>query len=341
MAFTSDMRRWCDMSLKDTVTISQKNYPADNSHYICTVELEVKLLKPKIKPPQSKFDTEEMARSASGTFSGCPLTVGQSFTAEFSETKFVIKVTSRETGTPSVDGFVNKKKQSHGLLFQSSELHFQKAPDATGFNLTGAARGRGSRKAIISPEWNFSKMGIGGLDAQFQTMFRRAFASRVLPPDVVEKLGLRHCKGMLLYGPPGTGKTLIARKLAEMLNGAEPKVVNGPEIFSKFVGEAEKNIRELFEDAEKEEAEKGDDSRLHVIIFDEIDAVCKARGSVTSGTGVHDTVVNQLLTKIDGVDALNNILIIGMTNRKDMLDEAILRSGRLELHIQIGLPDKN
>jgi vesicle-fusing ATPase len=71
----------------------------------------------------------------------------------------------------------------------------------------------------------------------------------------------------------------------------------------------------------------GDDSPLHIIIFDEIDAICKSRGSTKDGTGVHDTIVNQLLTKIDGVDALNNILLIGMTNRKDMLDEALLRSG--------------
>ena len=86
--------------------------------------------------------------------------------------------------------------------------------------------------------------------------------------------------------------------------------------------------------------EKGDSSDLHIIIFDEIDAICKARGSSRDGTGVHDTIVNQLLTKIDGVDALNNILLIGMTNRKDMLDEAMLRPGRLEVMIEIGLPDE-
>merc|ERR1712079_703311 len=92
-------------------------------------------------------------------------------------------------------------------------------------------------------------------------------------------------------------------------------------------------------DAKAEQDEKGDESSVHIIIFDEIDAICKARGSTSGGTGVHDTVVNQLLSMIDGVDALNNILVIGMTNRKDLIDTALLRSGRLEVHLEIGLPD--
>ena len=138
---------------------------------------------------------------------------------------------------------------------------------------------------------------------------------------------------MLLHGPPGTGKTLIARQLAACLNCAEPKVVNGPELFNKFVGGTEKKIRELFGDAIAEQKEKGEESGLHVIIFDEIDAICKERGSSSNDT--HSNAVNQILTMIDGVDALNNTLVIGMTNRKDLIDNALLRPGRLEVHLEI------
>lgn len=151
---------------------------------------------------------------------------------------------------------------------------------------------------------------------------------------------MKHVRGILLYGPPGTGKTLIARQIGKMLNAREPKIVNGPEILNKYVGESEANMRKLFADAEEEWRRCGSNSGLHMIIFDEIDAICKQRGSQAGSTGVHDTMVNQLLTKLDGVEQLNNILVIGMTNRRDMIDEALLRPGRMEVQLEISLPDE-
>ncbi|CEL07496.1 hypothetical protein ASPCAL10653 [Aspergillus calidoustus] len=228
---------------------------------------------------------------------------------------------------------------ARAILTQHTSINFYK--DAQSDIQIKPAKNRPAANAIIQPDFNTEKMGIGGLDSEFHTIFRRAFASRIFPPDIVAKLGIQHVKGILLYGPPGTGKTLLARQIGKMLNAREPKIINGPEVLNKFVGQSEENIRKLFADAEQEYKEKGDESGLHIIIFDELDAVCKQRGSgAGGGTGVGDSVVNQLLSKMDGVDQLNNILLIGMTNRKDMIDDALLRPGRLEVHVEISLPDE-
>jgi vesicle-fusing ATPase len=192
---------------------------------------------------------------------------------------------------------------------------------------------------IVKKEFNFEALGIGGLAEEFGIIFRRAFASRLYPASFIKKTGIQPVRGLLLYGPPGTGKTLIARQIAKMLNAREPKIVSGPEVLNKYVGLSEENIRGLFKDAEAEYKSKGDNSGLHIIIFDELDAVCRQRGSRADSTGVGDSVVNQLLSKLDGVEQLNNIIVIGMTNRKELIDEALLRPGRLEVHVEIKLPD--
>eukprot|EP01061_Rhynchopus_euleeides_P016963 TRINITY_DN2830_c1_g2_i2.p1 TRINITY_DN2830_c1_g2~~TRINITY_DN2830_c1_g2_i2.p1 ORF type:complete len:713 (+),score=331.92 TRINITY_DN2830_c1_g2_i2:115-2139(+) len=194
---------------------------------------------------------------------------------------------------------------------------------------------------LLKTEFNFASYGIGGLDSEADQVFRRAFASRIFPNSFLTRLGVNHVKGIMLYGPPGCGKTLMARQIGKMLNCRKPVIVNGPDILSKYVGESEANVRKLFAEAEKEQAEKGDESELHLIIFDEFDAIVKQRGSTKDNTGVSDNVVNQLLSKIDGVDSLNNVLLVGMTNRKDLIDEALMRPGRFEVQIEIRLPDKH
>jgi ATP-dependent 26S proteasome regulatory subunit len=189
-----------------------------------------------------------------------------------------------------------------------------------------------------------SKLGlsfdaVGGLDAQLQSIVRRVLASRA-HPAAARRLGVAHVRGILLSGPPGCGKTLLARELARLLGAREPQIVNGPEILDKYIGEAEKKVRELFAPAELEYQVAGDDSALHIIILDEMDAIARKRGTMTSDTtGVRDSVVNQLLAKMDGVKEASNVLVVGLTNRPELLDPALLRPGRLEVHLRIELPD--
>jgi len=108
------------------------------------------------------------------------------------------------------------------------------------------------QKEIFNKKFNFNDIGIGGLDSEFSKIFRKIFTSRLYPQHIMNKLGINHVRGMLLYGPPGTGKTLIARKIAQCLKTREPKIVSGAEMFDKYVGGSEKNVRELFAEAEAE-----------------------------------------------------------------------------------------
>lgn len=279
------------------------------------------------------IDCEALSGLVASHFLNQVFTIGQVFAVDFSGIPMRLKVNS----VLVVKANDTDPDSRRGQFITGSTCTFTKARD-TPIKLTKQSSGGGNR--IFKPDFDFSKLGIGGLDKEFNDIFRRAFASRVFPAEVVQKMGINHVRGMLLFGPPGCGKTLIARQIGKVLNSKEPKVVNGPEILDKFVGESERKIRDLFADARQDQEENGEESELHIIIFDEIDAVCKARGSSRDGTGVGDSVVNQLLTQIDGVDSLNNVLVIGMTNRKDMLDEALLRPGRLEVQMEINLPDE-
>ncbi|XP_030371496.1 vesicle-fusing ATPase 2 [Scaptodrosophila lebanonensis] len=341
VGFSLVQRKWATLSINQEIDVRPYRFDA-NSDIITEVSFETDFLQKKTIT-QEAYDSDEMAKEFIMQFAGMALTVGQTLVFSFKDKKLLgLAVKTLEALDPKTIGDGKEPKTRNvrfGRILGNTVVQFEKAENSV-LNLQGKSKGKIVRQSIINPDWDFGKMGIGGLDKEFNAIFRRAFASRVFPPELVEQLGIKHVKGILLYGPPGTGKTLMARQIGTMLNAREPKIVNGPQILDKYVGESEANIRRLFADAEEEEKRLGPNSGLHIIIFDEIDAICKARGSVAGNSGVHDTVVNQLLAKIDGVEQLNNILVIGMTNRRDMIDEALMRPGRLEVQMEISLPNE-
>ncbi|KAJ9633027.1 transport between ER and Golgi ATPase protein [Knufia peltigerae] len=341
IGLSEPQRSWMGVALTDQVSAELYDpFAQGGQAYIGSMDIEIGFASTR-KVTDVPYDQDDLAKEITKLFNSQMFAPSQRFLMDLKSVPLNMTVKTVQLADFSEKSApTTSDPMARGILTPQTQINFFK-DGRTPINLKASSR-RPAANSIIAPDFKFEDMGIGGLDKEFATIFRRAFASRVFPPGLVEKLGIQHVKGILLYGPPGTGKTLIARQIGKMLNAREPKVINGPEVLNKFVGQSEENIRKLFADAEKEYKEKGDESGLHIIIFDELDAVCKQRGSgAGGGTGVGDSVVNQLLAKLDGVDQLNNILLIGMTNRKDMIDDALLRPGRLEVHLEIALPDEH
>jgi proteasome-associated ATPase len=191
---------------------------------------------------------------------------------------------------------------------------------------------------------DISYEAIGGLGDQIE-MITDAVELPYLYPELFKEHQLKPPKGILLYGPPGCGKTLIAKAVANSLakkvaakTGAEGKSyflnIKGPELLNKYVGETERHIRLVFQRAR----EKASSGTPVIVFFDEMDSLFRTRGTGVS-SDVENTIVPQLLSEIDGVELLENVLVIGASNREDMIDPAILRPGRLDVKIKIERPD--
>ena len=171
---------------------------------------------------------------------------------------------------------------------------------------------------------------IGGLN-QVKEELMEAVEWPIKRPDVFKRMGINPPKGILLFGPPGCGKTLLARAVATE-SEANFIPIKGPEIFSKWVGESEKAIREVFR--------KGRTAAPAIIFFDELDSIVPRRGMGYADSGVSERVISQLLTEIDGIEALQNVAVVAATNRPDILDPAVLRPGRFDRLIYVPAPDE-
>ena len=177
---------------------------------------------------------------------------------------------------------------------------------------------------------NVSWDDVGGLD-ELKDELKEAVEWPIKYKDAYDYVDVESPKGILLHGPPGTGKTLIAKALAKMTESNFISI-KGPELLSKWVGESEKGVREIFRKARQ--------AAPCIIFLDEVDALVPRRGSGGSDSHVTENVVSQILTEIDGLEELNNVLIIGATNRLDIVDEALLRPGRFDRIIKVPNPDE-
>ncbi|MEM2802453.1 MAG: CDC48 family AAA ATPase [Archaeoglobaceae archaeon] len=230
-------------------------------------------------------------------------------------------------GSPAITGFGKYGQQNQAVVFvavktepkgvviieETTKVVFREHP-AKGFEKIG--------KAGVTYE------DIGGLKDELQKV-REIIELPLKYPELFKRLGIEPPKGVLLHGPPGTGKTLIAKAVANEI-GASFFTINGPEIMSKFYGESEQRLREIFEEAKQ--------NAPSIIFIDEIDSIAPKREDVTGE--VERRVVAQLLTLMDGLEERGQVIVIGATNRIDAVDPALRRPGRFDREIEIGVPDR-
>ncbi len=244
IALNGLQRRYGQLSLSAKVEVCIYVPPHDG--ILSGLEIDVDLLSKKVtggngnKPRE--IDTDRLMEDVKRNYIGQILGAGQVLAMDFEGTKVELTVSGISFLGDGVSGNV-------GQLMHPTEVRFKKTKGTKLITLTGSklAGGTGSGgSSIFLGDFDFEKLGIGGLDAEFMRIFRRAFASRIWPTHIIQQMGIVHVRGMLLYGPPGCGKTLIARQIGKILNAREPKIVNGPEILNKFVGGSEEKVRELF-----------------------------------------------------------------------------------------------
>ena len=243
-------RRFAQLSLaaKVEVELAFREVPAEYALGSCEITVDL-LAKRNASPNQPRvLDTERLAQDVLLNYEYQIVQLGQTLAMDFEGTKLELVIS--QLSPLALDKDEDMSECEVGQLLGPTNIVFSKVKGGQplvqleGSNIAGGAGGASPN--IFLSDFDFEKLGIGGLDAEFNQIFRRAFASRIWPPHIIQQMGITHVRGMLLYGPPGCGKTLIARQIGKVLNAREPKIVNGPEILDKYVGGSEEKVRELF-----------------------------------------------------------------------------------------------
>ncbi|GMR34472.1 hypothetical protein PMAYCL1PPCAC_04667, partial [Pristionchus mayeri] len=182
---------------------------------------------------------------------------------------------------------------------------------------------------------DFTHLGIGGLDAEL-SYITRLLQTRRLPREIIEQNDAKHVRGILLYGPSGTGKSLIARHIGDLAH-TNTKIINGAKIMRQWFAGSDKKLRKVFSKAQKEQRRREGNSRLHVLVFDEIDVLCRSGGPKDLNFGM----LYHIFATMDTMEEpLNNLLIVATLNKVDLIDDALLCPGRFEVRKKISLPDE-
>lgn len=192
---------------------------------------------------------------------------------------------------------------------------------------------------VEDPIKYFRELGLAGIDDQVNKLYNAFLPMSPNLRKEVELRGTKPVKGILLYGPPGTGKSSIAQRIGAMLgcSGEQLIIINAPEVLNMWLGESENNVRDLFKPALQAQEKYGTKSPTYMIIIDEVEAILGKRGNDFGKT--RDSILNQFLGIMDGIKKSNNVIVIGLTNRRQDIDPAMLRHGRLGVQIQVPLPD--
>lgn len=255
----------------------------------------------------------------------------------YKNSKFTATVKKMEFVDKNVGKDAKKRYPNLGLITDQTEIRLEVSKENKSLTID-----HDDGSSIIKNPIEELKKEVGGLTEQIKVLVRTICLSRGKLRKEFKARGLKSVKGIIIYGPPGTGKTLVARNIGKLLGCTEEngrfRLMNGPEIFDKWVGSSEKNVRKIFAPAKEAWKKYGEKAPTYIVCIDEIDAMLPYRTS-SDHDPVRNKVVNQFIGEMDGLEQFNNLIIIGLTNKLEFLDPAVIRSGRFSVHLEFGLPD--